>query len=145
MPPEQSYATHRAWYAPFHFVVLPLVAINVIVHIVQCFVYPRVWQTWWGLAMAIALALLVWCVRYFATRLQDRLIRTEELLRLERVLPPELRARTGELTTSNLIALRFCADEELPELTRAVLAGEVRKREDIKRRIRQWRPDLYRV
>jgi hypothetical protein len=51
----------------------------------------------------------------------------------------------GELTTGQLVGLRFCVDEELLELTRAVLGGELRGREDIKKRIKNWRPDTLRV
>ena len=80
-----------------------------------------------------------------ATTAQDRIIRLEETLRLQRCLPPELRSRIGELSTGQLIGLRFCSDEEVSELTRAVLNGELRGREEIKRRVRSWRPDTLRV
>lgn len=145
MPETQSYPNHRAFDPIFHFFAVPVLVINVIVHLVIAVMNWRVWQTWWGVVVAVALVALAWSVRIFAVKLQDRIIRTEEILRLQRVLPPELRDRINELTIGNLIALRFCADDELPELTRAVLGGEVRKREEIKRRIRNWRPDLHRV
>ena len=61
-----------------------------------------------------------------------------ELSRLLEWLP-------GAATTGQLIGLRFCSDEEVTELTRAVLGGELRGREDIKKRIKTWRPDMLRV
>ncbi|HEY8133949.1 MAG TPA: DUF6526 family protein, partial [Thermoanaerobaculia bacterium] len=83
--------------------------------------------------------------RNMATTAQDRIIRLEETLRLQRCLPADLRGRIGELTPGQLIGLRFCSDEEVAELTRAVLGGELRGREDIKKRIKTWRPDTLRV
>jgi hypothetical protein len=49
------------------------------------------------------------------------------------------------LTTSQLIALRFASDDEIPDLARRVLDGELHSRADIKRAIRAWRPDDLRV
>jgi uncharacterized protein DUF6526 len=91
------------------------------------------------------LVAFAWTVRTMVSTAQNRIIRLEETLRMQRCLPPDLQSRIGELTPSQLIGLRFCADEELPELTRAVLSGELRGREEIKRRIKNWRPDHLRV
>jgi hypothetical protein len=49
------------------------------------------------------------------------------------------------LTTSQLIALRFAADDEVEELAQKVIAGELNTRADIKRAIHNWRPDDLRV
>jgi hypothetical protein len=78
-------------------------------------------------------------------RAQDRIIRLEERARLERVLPSDLRGRVGELTATQLIAIRFAADDEVPELTRRTLNGELKSQGDIKRAIRNWRADTLRV
>jgi hypothetical protein len=78
-------------------------------------------------------------------RAQDRIIRLEERIRLERVLPADLRGRIGELTADQFIGLRFAPDEEVPELTQRALGGELKTRSDIKRAIRGWRPDHMRV
>jgi len=67
------------------------------------------------------------------------------LLRLATLLPPDLRSRINDLRTGDLLALRFCADEELAEVTRRVLAGELKGRDAIKRAIRTWRPDHRRL
>ncbi len=140
----QSYATHRRYVPYFHFFALPILGINALV---QIYVAIRHFSAWtiWNLLVAFALVALTIAVRSMATTAQDRIIRLEERLRLERLLPAELRSRIGELSPSQLVGLRFCSDEELPEMTRAVLNGEVRGREEIKRRIRSWRPDTLRV
>lgn len=142
--PAQKYDTHRRTHPVFHLVVLPILLINVVVTVVVT-IRDFSLLALWNVVVACALLLLGGIVRFYATKNQDRIIRAEETARLYRLLPAEMQPRIGELTTGQLIALRFCSDEELPELTRAVLAGEVRGRENIKRRIRSWRPDKERV
>src|SRR5262245_19433054 len=58
--------------------------------------------------------------RVFPVRVQDRLIRLEERMRMERVLPADLKSRVSELSTRQLVSLRFASDEELADLTRRV-------------------------
>jgi hypothetical protein len=95
--------------------------------------------------VAVALALMAWYLRIFPLKAQDRIIRLEETLRLERLLPADLKPRIGDLRPGQLIALRFAGDEELPELTRAVLAAEVTTPGEIKKRVRNWRADHFRM
>lgn len=144
MPDTQTYGTHRRFVPLFHFFALPVLGLNVLARIyvlVRYFSRLAIWE----LIVALALAALAYTVRGMATTAQDRIIRLEERLRLERLLPADLRARIGELTASQLIGLRFCSDAELPDLTRAVLNAEVSGRNEIKQRIKSWRPDLLRV
>jgi hypothetical protein len=140
----QTYATHRQFIPLYHFVALPILVINGIVQIIIA-MRNFSWLAVWNAIVAIALAVLAYVIRGMSTRAQDRIIRLEETLRLQRVLPADLRSRVGELTTSQLVGLRFCDDAEVPELCRVVLSGEVKGREDIKRRIKNWRPDTLRV
>jgi Family of unknown function (DUF6526) len=145
---EQSYANHTKYVPGFHFVTFGILAINVIWSLFRLF---------WGLpgtnlfdrllnvAVAAALVMLAWYARTFPLRAQDRIVRLEERLRLERLLPADLKPRIGELRAGQLIALRFASDEELPDLTRAVLAGEVTAPGEIKKRVRDWRADHFRM
>ena len=137
----QSYATHRRYLPPFHFFALPLLLVNFIVRIVLA-VRGGGWLAWWDVLVALALAVLAFFARYMILRVQDRLIALEESQRLARCLPDDLRARIGELRTRHLIALRFCDDAEVADLTRAVLNGEAPRPGDIKKRIKTWRPDV---
>jgi len=143
--PEQTYANHKRYLPLYHFIVVPLFALNLIARIVYAVRTPTSKLAWWEVVVAVALLLFVGAARLMALTVQNRVIRLEERLRLERVLPDDLRHRTGELRTSQLIALRFCADEELPEMCRAVLNGECRDADEIKRRVKSWRPDWLRA
>jgi hypothetical protein len=140
----QTYASHRRYIPEFHFFVLPVLVANIVVTAVQFVLHPR-FITGWIFVLAIALGIGIWTARAMALRAQDRTIRLEERMRLNQVLPADLRARLDELKTSQLIALRFAPDEEVPDLVRRALTGELQRQGDIKRAIRNWRPDYLRV
>ena len=95
------------------------------------------------IAACTAIGLLF--ARRFSTGVQDRVIRLEERLRLERILPDELRSGIGQLTTDQLIGLRFASDAELAGLVRRVLAGELTDRRSIKQAVENWCADHQRI
>ena len=143
-PRSQTYATHRRFHAWFHFIGVPILSINVLVKLVQAVRFPSIERAW-DVVVAIALVIAIVLARSYALTVQNRVIRLEERTRLQRCLPEDLRARIDELKTSQLVAMRFCSDEELPQITREVLSGELRERNDIKKRISKWRADWLRV
>ena len=140
----QSYKSHRRYIPAYHFFALPIITANVIVEAVRLVRSPTPYHAWLVL-FAVALAVYVNFPRYMAARVQDRVIRLEERMRLGRLLPEELRGRIEELTPSQLVALRFASDEELPGLARRIFAGELTKNDQIKREIGTWRPDYLRM
>jgi hypothetical protein len=98
-----------------------------------------------GLCVALALFLLFFYARQFAVTVQDRVIRLEMRLRMERLLPADLAGRFGEFEPQQLVALRFAGDGELPDLARRVLAGELRTNPQIKKQIKDWQADWLRA
>jgi hypothetical protein len=142
--PVQSYKSHARWVPAFHFFVLPVLLINVFVSATRLVRDPS-GMAGWGLLVAVALFLGVFQLRGMPLRAQDRVIRLEERARFDRLLPGNLRGRVGELTTAQFIALRFAPDDEVPDLTRRALDGELKTQADIKRAIKNWRPDTLRV
>jgi hypothetical protein len=142
----QSYATHRRFYPLFHFIAFPLLFINLVVRVIYAVMHRDVRLAWWEIVVAFALVALAFAARVMTLTVQDRLIRLEETMRLQRCLPDDLRGRIGELSRGDLVALRFCGDEgELPGLTRAILDGKLKGREAIKKQIKTWRPDNHRA
>ncbi len=83
-------------------------------------------------------------MRTYPLKVQDRVIRLEERLRLATVLPDGLRQRVPELSESQLIGLRFAPDDELPALVQRALNEKLPAKE-IKTSIRNWRPDYWRL
>jgi hypothetical protein len=75
---------------------------------------------------------------------QDRLIRLEEQQRFQALLPPQLKSRLGELTETQIVALRFASDAELPGLIEKTLSSKMAGK-DIKKAIVTWRADTFRV
>jgi hypothetical protein len=140
----QTFATHRRWIPMWHFFALPVLIINVFVVAYYFALDPRLINGW-AVLVSIALVIGIFISRYMPLRAQDRIIRLEERTRLERLLPGDLRERVGELTARQLIAIRFAPDDEVPDLTRRALNGELKTPADIKRAIRTWRADHLRV
>ena len=140
----QTYGTHRRFIPAYHFFALPVLFINIIVTAVRFARDPRL-NTVWQVVVALALFTAILLLRFMAVRAQDRIIRLEERTRLERLVASDLRGRVADLTPSQLVALRFAPDDEVPELTRRALNGELKTQGDIKRAIRNWRADHLRV
>jgi len=144
MPTPQTFANHTRWQAPVHFFIMPVMLINVIWSIVLFVKAPGPTAGWW-IVVSFTLFGLVAFVRLNPLKAQDRIIRLEERLRYQQILSPALCQRASELEPGQIIALRFAGDDELEELVSAVLAGKFRRNSDIKRAIKHWRPDRFRV
>lgn len=97
------------------------------------------------LVSVVGSALTASMARGYGVKLQDRIIRLEMRLRLERLLPEDLKGRVTEFTVPQLTALRFASDEELPDLARRVLEERITKGDDIKKQVKSWQADWHRV
>lgn len=144
MAQEQSFASHSRYYPWHHFVVQPILLGNVVVEIMRLQKYQTVYHVWL-VVFAIGLLIFSFTSRSMSLRAQDRVIRLEETLRLSRLLPAPEQAAIAGLRTGQLVALRFASDDEVPDLVRRIAAGELTKGAEIKKEIRNWRPDYLRV
>ncbi|MCC7415762.1 MAG: hypothetical protein IT176_01385 [Acidobacteria bacterium] len=140
----QTFRNHRRVFPPYHFVLLPILIVNFSLA-ARGLARDASLAALWSLIMAAALIMIALFARVGALRAQDRVIRLEMRLRLREVLPPDLQPRIDELTTGQLIGLRFASDAELPELTREVLAGALATAGAIKARVKHWQEDRLRV
>ena|SRR5947207_14586983 len=141
---DQSFANHTRWHPPFHFFVVPVLLINFIWSVVDFVLHPGWYSGRWTVVSAAVLT-LAFLTRVNPLKTQDRIIRLEERLRLQRLLPATAVDRAMALTPSQLIALRFACDQELEGLVSEVLAGRLTKPAEIKKAIKSWRADTLRV
>jgi len=139
----QTFANHTRRDPLFHFVALPIFAGAVIVGIVHFISRPSL-HTGAFFVLSVAAAIAVLKIRLYSLKVQDRVIRLEERLRLSSLLSEPLRSRIPELTESQLVALRFASDAEVPKLAERAIAEKLSSA-DIKKAIQNWRPDYWRV
>lgn len=135
----KSHGRHDRWFMA----ILIIAFANVVVAIVSL-VHRQNFHTIWGLILSLALVVLVLRVRQYPLKVQDRVIRLEERLRLQALAPPAWHAQISRLSEDQLIGLRFAADEEVVALAQQAL-DEKLSRKQIKERIRNWRADDWRV
>ena len=146
----QTYANHTRLDPPFHFFLLPVFALGVVLSLIHFFYHLREsdmrdnFHSFLLIVLAVAMLTLAFKVRLYSLKVQDRVIRLEERLRLTQLLSEPLRSRIPELTEGQLIGLRFASDAEVPKLVERTL-NEKLKRKDIKKSIQNWRPDYWRV
>jgi hypothetical protein len=143
MPAKQNYQNHVRYFPLFHFVLVPLLVLNLLYQSVRLYQEPN-GDRGIFVIMSVVFVLMVLAARAQALKVQDRVIRLEETLRRREIIPAESAIADG-LPLSYVIALRFASDEELPDLMRRALAGEFKKPKDIKLAIRNWRGDIHRV
>jgi regulator of protease activity HflC (stomatin/prohibitin superfamily) len=140
----QSFSNHGRFDPPFHFFLIPVFALGLVLSLIHFFYHLREsdfrdnMHSFLLILLAVALLVLVFKERLYSLKVQDRVIRLEELLRLS------LRSRIPELTVDQLCGLRFASDAEVAGLAKRAL-DEKLSRKEIKKSIQNWRPDYWRV
>lgn len=145
MPRVQDHANHTRWFAPYHFVLAVMLLAGLIGASVNLYQsigdHQRLYSASLILLLTIALFMTAFFARFFALRAQDRVIRLEENLRHHmmtgRLLDPRI-------TVPQVIGLRFASDAEFVALAKRA-AEEGLSQAEIKKAIKVWRPDEYRV
>jgi len=140
---EQNYANHGRIDPPFHYFLLPVASISIIAATVNLVRFPGFGSAWL-VVVSVAVLVALFKVRLYSLKVQDRVIRLEERFRLQQILAEPLRSRVPELTTGQLVALRFASDAELSSLVTRAL-GEKLSKDDLKKAVTVWRPDFFRV
>jgi len=139
----QSFKSHARFDPPYHFVTATVLAVNLF--IVCCFAWKNLnWFSAWLVVLSVAVWIPVLKLRSYPLKVQDRVIRLEERLRLQALAPAEWHAQIYRLSEDQLIGLRFASDDEVVELAKQALEENL-TRKQIKERIKTWRPDDWRV
>jgi hypothetical protein len=139
----QNFKNHAKVDPQFHFLLLLVLVVNLIVAIY--FVIHRInLASIWFLILSLAAFVAIFRLRQYPLKVQDRVIRLEERLRLQSLAPAEWHTQIYRLTEDQLIALRFAGDDEVVELAKQALEHNL-NRKQIKERIRNWRADNWRI
>ena len=143
--PDQNYSNHRQYVPIFHYVLLPVLFLTVIGSIVNLVEswgdHTRLYSASLIVVLSVASFLMLFLLRVFALKAQDRAIRAEENLRHFAITGKLLDAR---LTVRQVVGLRFASDGEFVALAQRAAAENLTP-DAIKRAIKTWRPDTYRV
>ena len=142
---HQSYATHRQIVPLFHGVLFGLLVLTLIGAAVNLYESlgnsGRLYSASLILVLTFATIVLMFFSRAFALKAQDRAIRAEEQLRHYILTAKQLDPR---LTVRQIVGLRFASDDEFAALA-ARAASENLSEDAIKKAVKTWRPDTYRV
>ncbi|MEJ1241034.1 DUF6526 family protein [Chryseolinea sp. T2] len=138
---KQEYSNHRHLVPSFHFLTLGALVVLLIGSVVYLFVASPWLLALLIIVMTLAITSIGLHARSFAIRAQDRAIRAEENLRYFILTGQRL---NQSLSLPQIIALRFASDEEFVALTARALEQNM-KPDEIKRAVKNWRPDYHRV
>jgi hypothetical protein len=145
---DQNYGNHRRFVPLWHVVTAGILLLNLVYAIMHLVRHGNEAGTPYGQIMGLLLALaliLIWgFARFFVSKVQDRIIRLEESLRYDKVLPADLKGRAAQLTLRQIIGLRFASDAELAGLVRRALDEKLSENQ-IKKEVKNWRADYVRA
>jgi len=139
----QTYKNHGRLDPPFHLVLATVLVVNLVIVVAYAIKHLNMY-TAWAVILSIAVWIPVLKLRMYTLKVQDRVIRLEERLRLQALAPIEWHAQIYKLSEDQLIGLRFASDDEVVELAKQALEEKL-TRKQIKERIRTWRPDYWRI
>jgi hypothetical protein len=143
MSEPQSFKSHARFDPPYHFFLTFVSIASIVIAVIYC-VHHFCFYSVWLVVLSLAWLVMLFRLRTYPLKVQDRVIRLEERLRLQALAPAEWHAQIYRLTEDQLIGLRFAADDEVVELAKQALEHNL-NRKQIKERIKSWRPDTWRV
>ncbi len=139
----QSFKSHAKIDPPFHYGLFSVLVLNLVLAFFFLWRHPSL-ATGWFVVLSFVAFIALFRMRQYPLKVQDRVIRLEERLRLQALAPSEWHAQIYKLTEDQLIGLRFASDDEVVELAKQALEQNL-TRKQIKERIKSWRPDNWRI
>jgi|SRR5688572_2303767 hypothetical protein len=136
----QNYSNHRHVVPLYHYLTFLALLVLLIGAVIMVANSGQLYA-WMFLLLVLTVTSISFHCRSFVLKVQDRAIRAEENLRYFILTGKRLDSR---LTIYQVIALRFAADNEFVELVDLAIAENL-KANEIKKRIRNWRPDWHRA
>ena len=142
---QQNYQNHRQFVPLWHYFLAPLLLLTLVGAAVN---FARHIGDPHGRTQVTVILLLSFCLlmvavfaRLFALRAQDRAVRAEENFRHFVLTGKRLDPR---LQMGQIIALRFASDAEFPALAQKAAETGL-SNDEIKKSVKDWRPDLNRA
>jgi len=139
----QTLKNHARLDPQYHFVLALVILVNLVYSVVHL-VRHLSWRSGWFVVLSLAVVIVYIRIRTYPLKVQDRVIRLEERLRLQALAPAEWHSQIYRLSEDQLIGLRFAGDDEVVALAKQALEQNL-NRKQIKERIRSWRADEWRV
>lgn len=142
----QNYSNHRKFYAPHHFIYLPALLV------LEGYGIYKIWndedhQLTWILFSAVIFLILYLAImirQHYALGNQNRIVRLEFRQRYFEIFNKRSDEVCEKLNFSQIAALRFAYDEEFKELLNKALTENI-SGDEIKKSIKNWRPDNRRI
>jgi hypothetical protein len=143
---EQNLKNHGRLDPPVHFVLFAILVANLIFSVIHMIHHRHdaYFAGPWFVVLSLAVFIPFVKLRAYPLRVQDRVIRLEERIRLQALAPTEWHSQIYRLSEDQLIGLRFAADDEVLELAKQALEQNL-DRKQIKERIKSWRADNWRI
>jgi len=139
----QGLKNHARFDPVYHLLLSGVVLANLVYACFHLYRQPSLSSGWYLVLSVVVVAPLL-RLRQYPLRVQDRIIRLEERIRLQALAPAEWHTQIYRLSEDQLIGLRFAADDEVVALAKQAL-DEKLDRKQIKERIKSWRADNWRV
>lgn len=143
MSKTQSLKNHARLDPAYHIFLFVIYLANLVYAGFHLYRQPSL-SSGWYLVLSLVVAVPLIKIRTYPLKVQDRVIRLEERLRLQALAPQEWHGQIYRLNEEQLIALRFAGDDEVVALAKQALEHNL-NRKQIKERIRSWRADDWRV
>jgi Family of unknown function (DUF6526) len=142
MSAPQSYKSHTRWDPIYHFFCLPVLLINIGAtgYWYGHHRYQHMHSGLWLILVSVVLFLVALKMRVYVLKVQDRVIRLEERVRLKELVTESELIEVESLTMRQYIALRFASNAELPDLARRAVREKLTEKQ-IKEAVVSWRPD----
>lgn len=140
---QQSLKNHARFDPAYHFLIFAVLLANLVYACFHLYQQPSL-SSGWYIVLSLAVIIPVMKLRTYPLKLQDRIIRLEERIRLQALAPAEWHTQIYRLSEDQLIGLRFASDDEVVGLAKEALEEKL-NRKQIKERIKSWRADNWRI
>ncbi len=143
---NQNYNNHKKFYAPHHFIYLPLLLVLQLMGIWKIFTDESNQLIWilFSVVIFLILYLALMLRQHYALGNQNRVVRFEFKLRYFELFGKRSDEIENQLSFEQIAALRFAYDDEFKTLLEKALQQKL-SGDEIKKSITSWKPDNNRI